>query len=159
MNLTPSHVRQTEAKPVRFMGNVRSALPSLQSIVARGASQILTPLRTPGANWKNSPMTIQRRQVIGGIAALVAAPMLLASDFSDDGFIALTDDGEFMTCPLPQIETIVEVKLRDGSIVRSMFDSHIMEAGDWDFATVTADDEYGDESLADKVVAWRPIAA
>ena len=38
-----------------------------------------------------------------------------------------------------------------------MFDCHIMEAGDWDFATVTDDGEYGDESLADRVIAWRPI--
>lgn len=101
---------------------------------------------------------LTRRTLVSVSAATAAAFALPPAAYAgDDGFITLTEDGEYMTCKLPAAETVVEVKLRDGSIVRSMFDSNIMESGDWDFATVTADDEYGDESIADKVVAWRPI--
>ena len=101
---------------------------------------------------------ITRRALVSASAATAAAFALPAAAYAgQDGFIPLTHDGEFMTCKLPAAETIVEVRLEDGSIIRSMFDCHIMEAGDWDFATVTDDDEYGDESLADRVIAWRPI--
>ena len=101
---------------------------------------------------------LTRRALVSASAATAAAFALPAVAYAgDDGFIRLTNDGEFMTCKLPASETIVEVKLLDGSIARAMFDCPIMEPGDWDFATATADDELGDDSLADQVIAWRPI--
>ncbi len=103
---------------------------------------------------------LNRRTFQHGVAAIAATTVALSVPFVDaaeGGFILLTDDGEAMTCPLPPAETLVEVKLRDGSVTRSWFDCHIMDAGDWDFASVTLDGEYGDESIADQVIAWRKI--
>ena len=76
---------------------------------------------------------------------------------SERAFISLTDDGERFTCPMPASDSVVEVKLSDGSIQRAYYDSNIMEAGDWDFVEVDENDEPLDagDSLADRVVAWR----
>jgi hypothetical protein len=48
-------------------------------------------------------------------------------------FINLTDDGEHFTCPLPPDETIVEVRLLDGTTRLAWYSCNIMEAGDYDF--------------------------
>lgn len=68
----------------------------------------------------------------------------------------ITDDGDNITSPMPASETVVEVLLKDGSTALARYDADIMEPGDWDF--VPADEPDGD-SLADRVTAWRPVAA
>lgn len=73
-------------------------------------------------------------------------------------FIMLSDDGEQMTCPMPDDCSIVEVLFEDGSIDRAYFEKNIMESGDWDFVEVNADDEplmLDGFSYADKVIGWR----
>jgi hypothetical protein len=69
-------------------------------------------------------------------------------------FTELTDDGDKMTCPMPADETVVEVRLRDGSIVRAWYSCNIMEAGDFDFLPVDDDDgepKFEADSIADQV--------
>lgn len=58
---------------------------------------------------------------------------------------------------MPASESVVEVRLRNGSITRAFYDCNIMEAGDWDFMPADADGEPIDDadSIADQVVAWR----
>ena len=77
-----------------------------------------------------------------------------------EGWRPLTCNDDEMTCPLPADETVVEVMLNDGSICRAWYSCNIMEAGDWDFLPVGDEDEPDDEadSIADKIVAWRPAA-
>jgi hypothetical protein len=101
---------------------------------------------------------LSRRQTLTGIAAVALLPEVTAKPA--DGFIVLSDDGERMTCLMPHGETILEVKLRDGTIVKSFYDSDIMEAGDFDFLPLGSDGEPDLEanSISDQVVAWRRIA-
>lgn len=100
---------------------------------------------------------LTRRTLLPLAAAAAILPALQLQ--ADDGFITITDDGEFITSPMPPGNTMIEVKLRDGSITRSWFDHNIMEAGDFDFMTVNAEgDDAGDDTLRDQVVAWRPMA-
>lgn len=72
-------------------------------------------------------------------------------------FITITDDGERITSRMPPDETVVDVRLQDGSTTRAWYSCNIMDAGDWDFVPVGADDEPDMEadSIADQVVAWR----
>ncbi len=74
-------------------------------------------------------------------------------------FIEITDDGDFITSKMPHTETVVEVRLRDGNIMRAWYDAGIQEAGDFDFIPVGFNNEPNLEadSIADKVVAWRPL--
>lgn len=57
----------------------------------------------------------------------------------------------------PRDESIVEVKLRDGTERLAWFSKNISEPGDWDFVPVEpGQDEPGDaESIGHDVVAWR----
>jgi hypothetical protein len=76
-------------------------------------------------------------------------------------FITITDDGEeCITSPMPPDETVVEVRLKDGSAARAWYSCNIMDAGDWDFLPMPADADEPDieaDSIADQVVAWRPL--
>lgn len=74
-------------------------------------------------------------------------------------FIELTDDGERMTCRMPPDETLVEVRLKDGSIREAFYSCNISEPGDFDFMPVDEDGEplIEGDSIIDKVEAWRPI--
>jgi hypothetical protein len=76
-----------------------------------------------------------------------------------DGWKPLTCKGDRMTCPMPPDETIVEVMLEDGTICPAWYGCNIMDAGDWDFMPVNSDDEPDDDSIADKVIAWRYLAS
>jgi hypothetical protein len=60
---------------------------------------------------------------------------------------------------MPPDETIVEVMLEDGTICPAWYGCNIMDAGDWDFMPVNSDDEPDDDSIADKVIAWRYLAS
>jgi hypothetical protein len=73
-------------------------------------------------------------------------------------FIELTDDGERMTCKMPADETVVEVRLQDGTVKRAYYSCNIMEPGDFDFIPVDDEDEplIEGDSLIDKIEAWRP---
>lgn len=76
-------------------------------------------------------------------------------------FITITDDGEHITSTMPPDETVVEVRLKDGTICPAWYSKDIQEAGDWDFLPVepgTDEPDMMEDSIADKVVAWRPIA-
>ncbi|MBZ9807644.1 hypothetical protein [Mesorhizobium sp. ESP-6-2] len=75
-----------------------------------------------------------------------------------EAFIELSDDGERMTCKMPADETVVEVRLVDGSVQLAYYSANNMEPGDWDFIAVDADGEPTLEapSLIDRVAAWRP---
>jgi hypothetical protein len=91
---------------------------------------------------------------IGG-AALVAAAI---PSIARDGFITITNDGRFITSPMPPDETIVEVRLEDGSVSPAWYSCNITEAGDWDFLPVRNNDADSDaDSIADKVIAWRRV--
>ena len=71
-------------------------------------------------------------------------------------FISITYDGSWVTSRMPADESLVEIRLKDGTLTKAFFSCNIMEAGDWDFIPVDEDDEPGDgESLAASVVAWR----
>lgn len=76
-------------------------------------------------------------------------------------FIEIKEDGEgVVAAKWPAAETVVEVRLKDGTVRLAWFDCNIMETGDWDFVPV--EDEFGDhtidgDSIAHDVVAWRPI--
>ena len=72
-------------------------------------------------------------------------------------FTQITYDGDYVTSPMPPDETVVEVKLKDGTERLAWYGQNIMEAGDFDFVPVESrDDEPGDaESIAGQVVAWR----
>lgn len=77
-------------------------------------------------------------------------------------FIELTDDGERMTCVMPPDETVVEVRLKDGAIVRAYYSCNNMEPGDFDFLPVDDDDgepKIDADSIAGRVAAWRPVTA
>ena len=69
-------------------------------------------------------------------------------------FTKITNDGDRITSKMPVDETEVEVLMTDGSIVRAVYSSNIMEAGDWDFVPV---DNLEGDSIADRVEAWRTI--
>ena len=59
----------------------------------------------------------------------------------------------------PPDETIVEVKLRDGSTRLAWYSCNIMDAGDYDFIPVEEGEDEPDinrDSIADQVVEWRP---
>lgn len=73
-------------------------------------------------------------------------------------FIEITDDGERITSKMPPDETVVVVRLKDGSTVRAWYSCNIMDAGDWDFVPVGFDGEpiMDADSIADQVAAWRP---
>lgn len=70
-----------------------------------------------------------------------------------------TDDGEQITSKMPADETVVEVELKDGSTQRAWFSRNIAEDGDWDFLPAgNTDGPIEDaDSIADEVVAWRPL--
>lgn len=73
-------------------------------------------------------------------------------------FIDLTYDGHKMTCRMPADETVVEVRLKDGSTAIAWYSCNLMEAGDFDFMPVDENDEpkIDADSIADQVTAWRP---
>lgn len=100
---------------------------------------------------------LTRRQISIGAAATATLLACGAHALPGDGFIALSDDGERMTCPMPPGETVVDVRLRDGTITQAFFDRDIMDAGDFDFMPVKPDGEPDIEadSIADNVIAWR----
>jgi hypothetical protein len=94
-----------------------------------------------------------RRALLVGAAAIAAAH---APPTQGSGFVTITDDGTFITSPMPADESIVEVMLIDGSICSAWYSCNIMEAGDWDFLPATIDDDLDYvESIADRVIAWR----
>jgi hypothetical protein len=72
----------------------------------------------------------------------------------------LTDDGEKFTCRMPGDETIVEVRLRDGTERLAWYACNIMDAGDFDFLPIDPGRDEPDidsvESIASDVTAWRP---
>lgn len=72
----------------------------------------------------------------------------------------LTHKDERMTCPMPTDETVVEVMLQDGGVYHAWYSCNLMEAGDWDFVPVDADDEpdLDAESLGGRVIAWRLVS-
>ena len=75
-------------------------------------------------------------------------------------FIAIVDDGDHITCPMPADETVVEVRLKDGTICPAWYSHNIQEAGDWDFVPLepgTNEPDLMADSIADKVAAWRPL--
>lgn len=99
-------------------------------------------------------MGITRRALIGAASALVIVPT------PSDGFIVLTDDGEHLTCKMPGDETVVEVKLKDGTVCPAWYSQGIQETGDWDFVPIEPGTDEPDlmaDSLADRIVAWRRI--
>ncbi|HEU4984952.1 MAG TPA: hypothetical protein VFT58_04880 [Nitrososphaera sp.] len=73
------------------------------------------------------------------------------------GFITITNDGYRITSNMPDDETVVEVRLEDGTVSRAWYSCNIMDYGDWDFLPVDQDDEPNMEanSIAAQVVAWR----
>jgi len=76
-------------------------------------------------------------------------------------FITITDNGERITAPMPADETIVEVKLKDGTICSAWYSQNIQEAGDWDFLPLEPGTDEPDlmaDSIAGDVVAWRKFA-
>lgn len=77
-------------------------------------------------------------------------------------FIEITTEivQERITSPMPTDETIVEVRLADGTVRRAWFSTNIMEAGDYDFLPIEDGEDEPDierDSIADQVVAWRPL--
>lgn len=77
-------------------------------------------------------------------------------------FIEITTDSahEYITSPMPPDETIVEVKLFDGTTRLAWFSKNIMDAGDFDFLPVEEGEDEPDierESIAEQVKAWRPV--
>lgn len=79
------------------------------------------------------------------------------ADFTE---ITVDPTSDYITSPMPADESVVEVRLRDGTTRRAWFGCNIMDAGDFDFVPVDeGDDEPGAEtdSIADQVAAWRPL--
>jgi len=77
-------------------------------------------------------------------------------------FISITNDGEHITSRIPPDETVIEVQLKDGSVQRAWYSSSGQEAGDWDFVPIEPGTDEPDlmaDSLADQVIAWRPLPA
>lgn len=75
-------------------------------------------------------------------------------------FIDMTDDGERFTCKMPPDETIVEVRLHNGTIRRAWYSCNIIEAGDYDFIPVEPGEDEPDferHSIADQVAAWKHL--
>lgn len=73
-------------------------------------------------------------------------------------FIPITTEvvTEVITSKMPPDETIVEVRLSDGSECLAWYSCNIMEAGDYDFLPVKdGEPDMDAESIADRVVAWR----
>jgi hypothetical protein len=67
---------------------------------------------------------------------------------------------EYITSPMPADETIVEVRLKDGTIRRAWYSCNIMEADDFDFIPMEEDEDEPNlerDSIADEVIAWRPL--
>lgn len=72
----------------------------------------------------------------------------------------ITTDEERITCPMPADESVVEVTLEDGTIRRAWYACNIMDAGDFDFVPIEEGEDEPDldrDSIADRVVAWRPL--
>ena len=100
---------------------------------------------------------LTRRQTLAGAVAVALFPGPFAANH-DDGFITITDNGEYVTSALPEMYEVVEVRLKSGIVRLAQFDFHIMEAGDWDVLPVELGHDSPDmeaESIADQVVAWR----
>ena len=103
---------------------------------------------------------LTRRQTLAGAVttaavAILGAPLAAAQS---DGFVTITDNGEFITSALPEMYEVVEVRLKSGIVRLAQFDFHIMEVGDWDVLPVELGHDSPDieaESIADQVVAWR----
>jgi hypothetical protein len=75
-------------------------------------------------------------------------------------FITITDDGVRITAPMPADETVVEVKLRDGTVCPAWYSQNIQEPGDWDFVAVEPGTDEPDlmaDSIAADVIAWRKL--
>lgn len=77
-------------------------------------------------------------------------------------FIEITTDadGDRITSKMPADETVVEVRLKDGTVCPAWFSCNIMEAGDFDFLPLEPGTDEPDlmaDSIADEVVAWRPL--
>ena len=79
---------------------------------------------------------------------------------SDFTTITYDEAYERVTSPMPADETVVRVKLKDGTETDAWFSCNIMEPGDWDFLPVLGDGEpdMAADSIMDKVVAWRRLA-
>lgn len=97
-------------------------------------------------------MSSEQAHAYAVLAALSSAPS------TPQGWRPLTCKDDKMTYPLPADETVVDVMLQDGTVCSAWYSCNIMEAGDWDFLPVKDDGEPNDaaDSLADKIVAWRP---
>lgn len=75
-------------------------------------------------------------------------------------FIQITNDGEHITSKMPPDESVIEVKLADGTICPAWYSQNIQEAGDWDFLPLEPGTDEPDlmaDSIAKDVVAWRPV--
>lgn len=72
-------------------------------------------------------------------------------------FIPITEEGDHITSRLPAGDSIVEVTLKDGTVMRAWFDSNILEQGDFDFVPLGDDGEpaIDADSIAHNVVSWR----
>jgi hypothetical protein len=73
-------------------------------------------------------------------------------------FITITNDGERITSKMPPDETVVEVRLKDGTICPAWYSQDIQERGDWEFLPIEPGTDEPDmmESALSDVVAWRP---
>jgi hypothetical protein len=86
---------------------------------------------------------------------------MIAAIASADKFIEITDNGEIVTSPMPADETVVEVRLTDGTVTRAWFSKDIMDVGDWDFVAVAPGQDEPSEnadSIANYVAAWRDLS-
>lgn len=77
-------------------------------------------------------------------------------------FIEITTDAkqECITSKMPADETIVEVRLKDGTVRLAWYSRDIMEPGDFDFLPIEAGEDEPDierDSIAADIVAWRPV--
>lgn len=70
-------------------------------------------------------------------------------------WIKITIEDDIYTNLFPADESVVEVLLADGSQQDAWFGFNIMESGGTYWLAVDADGEPGEESIADRVVAWR----
>ena len=68
-------------------------------------------------------------------------------------FIKIVEEGDHIAAPMPLDNTIVEVRLKDGSVCRAL---HLRSDGDSDFYRVI--DGKPAEDIYSLVVAWRRLA-
>lgn len=79
-----------------------------------------------------------------------------SADFNE---ITLDDTGEFYTNAFPADETVVEVRLDDGTVHLAWFACNIMEPGDHDWLPIDAagEPDMEAESILNRVFAWRAL--